>query len=134
MGSEQEKKVIGRPKSDDPKNSSIRIRTTEKERDFYARCVAHASMGRNDGNEDNRSAFIRHLFTQYAAEHGIPFDTSAPLPLTADQMFAKLGVTDNGPARYVVYDSTALDDDIDPDRFDESYTSTIDPLPARHEV
>lgn len=121
---------MGRPPSEDPKKGQIRLRCTEKEIDFFDRCVAHSSMGRTGGMEDNRSSFVRYLFTEYAAIHGIPFDPSAPAPLTADQMFAKLGIVKSNVEHHTV-DASSLEGNIDPDRFDESNTSTLDPLPAR---
>lgn len=116
------------PKSENPRDQFLRVRATKADIDYIDRIIKRLSMGR--AGEDSRSDFVRHLITKCGDELGVPYDPTRPA-LTADEMFAKLGVKNSGPAAYVLHEASSLEGSIDPDRYDESNTSTIEPLPER---
>lgn len=109
------RKVLRRPS----KPRVAVVRCTSQELDFFTRCTRHAAFDRSGGVDDPFSGMVRHLFTVYATEHGIPFNPNAAPALTAKELFARLGIEGSSPAAYVPRDVTCLDDNIDPDRFDE---------------
>lgn len=117
-------KMLGMTKAADKiRDERLNVKVNSDELDFFKRCAAHAGC--------NMSQMIRHLFTEYAGTYGIPVRRDVPAPLTAEQMFSKLGIALHGAAEHHTVDATSLEGNIDPDRFDESITSTLDPLPAR---
>lgn len=104
------------------RNNRLHSTFNTDELDFFKRCAAHAAC--------SLVQMTRHLYTAYAGDYGIPVRRDTPAPLTADQMFAKLGIVKSNVEHHTV-DASSLEGNIDPDRFDESNTSTIEPLPPR---
>ena len=122
MTTTNQPKSAGRPKSDNPRTELVTIRATKEEHEFWKRCASHASMGRGD----NLSAFVRHLFIEYAAQHGIEYRPAPKMPVSDSPWAHPLPM----PAMpYLPREQSDLEADLDPDRFDDSNTSTMDPLP-----
>ena len=104
---------------ENPRTERLFVLCNPQEQEFFKRCASHAGC--------NVSELVRHLFTVYGSDHNIPSRTDLPAALTAEQMIAKLGMT-NG-AQFAQVSADQLADHIDPDKFDDSNTSTMDPLP-----
>ena len=108
---------------ENPRTERLFVLCNTQEQDFFKRCAAHANC--------TVSELVRHLFTVYGSDHGIPSRTDLPATLTADQMIAKLGMTTGAQFSQVSADQLA--DHIDPDKFDDSNTGSesFDPCVSR---
>lgn len=98
------------------------MKASVAELDLLKRCATHAGCSPAD--------LIRWLTIEYAHVNGLPVRPGIAPTLTAEEMCAKLGLPPPGPVPYLMVDQGTLAAQIDPDRFDDSNTSTMEPLPA----
>lgn len=98
------------------------MKASEGELNLLKRCANHAGCSPAD--------LIRWLTIEYAHVNGLPVRQNMPEPISAADMCAKLGLPPPGPVPYLMVDQATIAAQIDPDRFDDSNTSTMEPLPA----
>jgi len=108
---------------ENPRTERLFVLCNPAEQDFFKRCAAHSGC--------TVSELVRHLFAVHGSDHGIPSRTDLPATLTAEQMIAKLGMT-NG-AQFAQVSEDELVSHIDPDKFDDRNTGSesFDPCVSR---
>lgn len=105
------------------RNEFFGMKMSEGERDLLTRCARHANCSPAD--------LIRWLTIEYAHVNGLPVRQNMPEPISAADMCAKLGLAPPGPVPYLMVNTETVASRMDFDRFDDTNTSTMDPLPAR---